>query len=113
MHRLVAQIYVPNLENKSCVNHKDGNKLNNSYSNLEWCTYKENIKHSFQTGLHNKIACGKDISTKLTEEDVEEIRHLYSSAYELTQKDLAKQFNVHQSTISYIISNKTWRHLCV
>lgn len=50
-HRIVAQAFIPNPNNKSCVNHIDGNKLNNNISNLEWCTHIENMNHAWQNGL--------------------------------------------------------------
>lgn len=59
VHRLVAQTFIPNHENKPCVNHIDGNKLNNNVNNLEWCTYRENNLHALRTGL-NPILKGKD-----------------------------------------------------
>ena len=52
-HQLVALKYLPNTENKRCVNHKDGNKKNNHISNLEWCTHQENTDHAILSGLQS------------------------------------------------------------
>ena len=51
LHRLVAMTFIPNTENKSEVNHKDGNKCNNCVSNLEWVTRLENQQHAIRMGL--------------------------------------------------------------
>lgn len=51
VHRLVAQEFIPNPDNKLEVNHIDGNKLNNSIDNLEWVTAKENMQHASKNGL--------------------------------------------------------------
>lgn len=50
-HRLVAEYYLENADNKPLVNHIDGDKLNNNIDNLEWVTYSENNSHAYETGL--------------------------------------------------------------
>ena len=54
IHRIVALAFIPNPHNKPFINHKNGNKNDNSIENLEWCTYKENLQHSWDTGLRKK-----------------------------------------------------------
>lgn len=52
LHRMVAIHFIPMVDGKNFVNHKDGIKTNCHYSNLEWCTGLENNRHAIATGLH-------------------------------------------------------------
>ena len=54
VHRLVAEAFIPNLENKEIINHLDYNRLNNVVSNLEWCNQKENVQYSSERMKHKK-----------------------------------------------------------
>jgi hypothetical protein len=52
--RLVAEAFIPNPDGKPEVNHKSGDKMDNSTQNLEWTTHAENVAHSVATGLLHK-----------------------------------------------------------
>ena len=59
VHRLVAEAFIPNPNNLPCINHKDGNKLNNEISNLEWCSYSYNNSEAYRIGLKQNKYKGK------------------------------------------------------
>lgn len=71
-HRLVAEYFIPNPNNLPVVNHKDGNKLNNDVSNLEWVSYSQNIEHAHQNNLIKKerkiIYYDKDLKNEIWKE---------------------------------------------
>lgn len=105
IHRLVAEKYVPNPDNKEQVNHKDGNKLNNSADNLEWVDNQENRKHAVKEFLHLQ---GEDCPySKLTWDAVDYIR---ANPDHLTQKQLGEKFGVARTTISSIVTYRTWKN---
>ena len=96
VHRLIAEAYIPNPENKRTINHIDGNKLNNNVSNLEWATDKENITHAWKNGMYK---------SKLSEKDMMTIFYL-KNELKWFQNDIAKHFGITQPHVSAILSKK-------
>lgn len=105
VHKLVAQIFVKNLDPKRItVNHHFG-KDDNRASSLSWMTYSENSTHGAENGL---IARGsQSVLSKLDEAQARTIRSLKG---EISQYKLANYFKVSRGTIDNIQSGKSWRH---
>jgi hypothetical protein len=102
-HRLVAIAFIPNTNNYNQVNHINGNKLDNSVSNLEWCDNQHNMRESFRLGL-NKARKSKDnvLSKKVAKiKDGVIIKEYYS----LT--DASVDNNVVKSAIGNCLKNRS------
>ena len=107
VHRLVALAFVERDDQRSYVNHKDGDKTNNTASNLEWVTPSENNLHAVELGL---IKSGEDAYlAKLTEKEVREILNLL----EIGERNisLSRKYNVSPNTIDDIRCNRSWRFI--
>jgi hypothetical protein len=106
VHRLIAEAFIPNPDNKPQVNHINGKKADNRILNIEWATRSENQQHAFDTGL-NVAAKGEDHARcKLTEKIVLLIRQDNRSS-----RKIAKDYGITQTTILHIKSLRTWAHL--
>lgn len=111
LHRLVAQAFIPNPENKPQVNHIDGNKMNNHVSNLEWVSQSENNNHAVNTGLRK--SGGDHPQSHLTNEEAVWCRSVYIPRdKEFGASALARKFGVNSRTMRYILSGKTYKKIC-
>lgn len=113
LHRLVALCFIGQPpEGKNLINHKDGNKLNNHYSNLEWVNELENSSHAAKLGLYGPPVklFGEDSGvSKLTEVDVLNIRDIAKTN---KVKDILKLYpNISETQIRRIIKKESWSHI--
>ena len=117
LHRIVAITFLTNPDNLPQVNHINGNKLDNTLLNLEWCDNDYNMEHSISTGLRPKenFARGsKQGHSVLTEEQVTSLkeRFLFKKCTKLDfDKNEAQSHGVSTSCISLITSNINWKHI--
>jgi len=111
LHRLFAQAFLPNPENKPCINHKNGIKLDNRIENLEWVTHTENTQHAFRTGLIKNSGENHALH-KLNEKQVIAIRSEYKGKRKgIKQSEFAKRYNVSESCIQCVLNCRNWKYL--
>lgn len=126
VHRLVAKCFVPNPDKKPFINHKNGNKLDNNYSNLEWCTIAENNKHARDTGLWTaeklrvprkyrseeiKKICLSNLKdkSKLTENEVRYVRKVHIPRHkEFSSTALAAKFGTSVAAMNKIVKGQSY-----
>jgi hypothetical protein len=108
VHRLVAEAFLPNPENKPQINHIDGSRNNNRVDNLEWCTQSHNLLHASSLGRLGMKGT-RHHKARLNEHQVRDIiRRLQSGE---TQHEVAAAFNVSRSAVSLVASGVNWSHL--
>lgn len=109
VHRLVALAFIPNPLDKPQVNHRDGVKLNNDVSNLEWATAAENVRHAYATGLSRAVAGETHHSAKLTDNQVVELRYRFAAGESMAE--LAEVYGLEQRSV-HKLARGCWRMEC-
>lgn len=126
VHRLVAEAFIPNPDNKPQVNHIDGNTFNNDVSNLEWVTNSENQKHAWDNGLHKVTEAQQDSyreaskawikkhpngnNCSLTLEEAAEIKMMLADG-KLKMTVIADLYNVSYKVVQNIKNGKTYKNV--
>lgn len=107
IHRLVALAFIDNPNNLPEVNHIDGNRTNNSVSNLEWISHSDNIRHSYN--LENRSAVGaNNANCKYNEKTIREIcEYLVKGLKSSEIRDLGYNYSLVRS----VKRRKNWTHI--
>jgi hypothetical protein len=111
VHQVVAIAFIGEISEGKQVNHLDGNKLNNHFTNLEIVSHKENMHHAIRHGLWSpKHGIGEGCpGAKLTDSAVLTIRRLHQEGSSFS--GIARTFGVSHQTIRAVVRRETWRHI--
>lgn len=114
VHRLVLETFVrPCPEGMECC-HNNGVKADNRLENLRWDTKKNNckdaIKHGVHSCLHQRKKGEMNSNAKLKEKDIRIIIYMFKTGL-FSQIEIAKIYNVRNTSISHVVNKKTWKHI--
>ena len=103
IHRLVADAFIPNPENKPQVNHINCDKKDNRVENLEWVTDEENRKHKLENNLNVTAQGTKHVKSKINEEIAKDI-----FLSKETDKYLSEKYDISKSLVNGIRTGRNW-----
>lgn len=109
VHRLVAESFIQNFDNKPFVGHIDNDPSNSKVDNLVWCTQLENVRYCKKCNRLAYVGGNKNPRAILKEDDVRKIRGIGKN--NVSYKEIAKMFNVSSSTISAILNYQCWKNI--
>lgn len=110
VHQLVTEAFYRKPKQNLEVNHIDGNRKNNNLNNLEYTTHSQNIKHGYDLGLKVGLRGPRNSWTKLSVNNVREIRKLLNMK-ELKHREIAQKYGVGRTCIKEIANNRNWAWL--
>jgi len=109
VHRLVALAFIPNDNPEAnSVNHKNGNKSDNSVENLEWVTHRQNVDHAVETGLQLK---GEAVGTSIYEEQMVHKACQMITRGDLSLQDISDETGLGYATVSDLKNRRSWKHI--
>jgi hypothetical protein len=109
VHRLIAHAFLGAPAPRQQVNHKNGDKANNTVANLEWATPRENRLHAFRVLKHQLPKGEAHANSKLNDQKVREIREHRRRG--VPTKLLCKRYGVSESVLVKAATGKTWKHV--
>ena len=110
LHRLIAQAFIKNTDNKPYINHKNEIKNDNRVENLEWCTASENIKHHYKYFNTGNFVGEKNNNAKLKTSEVRQIKTIFKNT-NLLDQEISEMFNISRNVIYNIRTGRTWSHV--